>query len=60
MLKQSFSRIKKVLTISLAALFVVALTATSVSASLVTEQSVVAGTMRRRSWGFRKGRCTGK
>jgi len=39
MLKQSFSRIKKVLTILLAFLFVVALTATAVSASLFTEQS---------------------
>ncbi len=39
MLKQSFSKIKKLLTILLAALFVVALTATAVSASLFTVQS---------------------
>jgi len=44
MLKQSFSKIKKVLTILLAALFVVALTATAVSASLFTEQSAVLNT----------------
>lgn len=44
MLKQSFSKIKKVLTILLAALFVVALTATVVSASLFAEQSAVVNT----------------
>jgi len=45
MLKQSFSRIKKVLTILLAFLFVVALTAAAVSASLFAEQSVAVGTV---------------
>jgi nicotinamidase-related amidase len=44
MLKQSFSRIKKVLTILLAFLFVVALTATAVNASLLTEQAAAVDT----------------
>ncbi len=44
MLKQSFSKIKKVLTILLASLFVVHLTAMAVSASLVTDQPAAVGT----------------
>jgi nicotinamidase-related amidase len=43
-LKQSFSRIKKVLTILLAFPFVVALTATTADASLFTEQSATVDT----------------